>query len=74
MKKNTWRYRNHETTKFEFKEKYIYLEGKSDKIHSKDIRANMESEEREQINKNDSVKVSDIAEDLKLVNWVCISM
>ena len=29
---------------------------------------NMESEEREQINKNDSVKVSDIAEDLKLVN------
>ena len=38
---------------------------KSDKIHSKDMSDNMDSDEREQI-KKDQVKVYDIVEDLKL--------
>ena len=48
------------------KKKYIYLEEKSDKINSKDMSDNMDSDEREQISKNDEVKLSDIVEDLKV--------
>ena len=51
MKKNNLRYRNHETAKFEFKEIYIYLEEKSDKINSKDMSDNMDSDKRKQIKK-----------------------
>ena len=66
MKKNNWGYRNHETGKFELKEKIYISWGKSDKINPKDMSDNMDYEEREQINKNDEVKVSDIVEYLKL--------
>ena len=52
---------------FNSKKVYIYLEEKYDKIHSKDTSDNMDSDEREQINKNDEVKVYDIVEDLKFV-------
>ena len=48
------------------KKKYIYLGKKYDKIHSKDISDNMDSDKREQIDGNNEVKVSNIAEDLKL--------
>ena len=45
---------------------YINLEENSDKVHSKDMSDNMKYDEREQINNNEEVKVSDIVEDLKL--------
>ena len=48
------------------KEKYIYLEEKYDKINSKGMSDNIDFDEREQISKNDEVKVSDIVEDLKV--------
>ena len=51
------------------KKKYIYLEEKYDKIKSKDMSDNKYSDEREQISKNDGVKVSDIVEDLKVGNF-----
>ena len=42
------------------KKKYIYLEEKSDKINSKDMSVNMDSDKREKMNKKDEVNVSDI--------------
>ena len=45
---------------------YIYLEQESDEINPKDRSDKKYSDEREQISKNDEVKVSDIVEDLKV--------
>ena len=41
-----WSFRNHETVKFEFTEKYIYLGKESDEINPKDMSDNKESDER----------------------------
>ena len=46
MKKKNWRYRNHETAKFEFEEKYIYLEEFFEKINSTDMSDNKDYDER----------------------------
>ena len=45
---------------------YIYLRGESDKINSKDMCDNIDSDKRKQINKKNEVKVSDIVENLKV--------
>ena len=46
---------------------YIYLEKESDEINPMDMSDNKKYDEREQISKNDEVKVSDVIENLKLV-------
>ena len=46
--------------------KYIYLEKESDEINPMDISYNKDSDEREQISKNDEVKLSGNIEDLKV--------
>ena len=48
------------------KKKYIYPEEKSDRIYSKYKSDKMDSDKRENINKIDQVKVSDILEDFKV--------